>query len=253
MRNDKSPAFRKDIEDFAKEHYGTKVEHLWAKSPSDGILRRKDNGKWYAIIMTVERKKLGLAEEGKIDILNVKSSELMTGSLLAEKCVIPAYHMNKQKWLSIFLDGSATLQLALGCLKMSYDMTAGSGSKRTEPKKWLIPANPSICDLDEVFEANGGESMWTQKASFIDGDTVYIYIASPVREIRYECRVIETGLTYKFTEHGKAEKAMRLKLIKRYPDGLFDRVKLSEYGLNSVRGARGVPNALAFALEKAGK
>ena len=253
MNIENRPAFRKDIEEYAKEHYGSSVEHLWARSPSDGILRRSDNGKWYAVIMTVGRKKLGLAGEGKIDILNVNCSELMTGSLLTEKSVIPAYHMNKRKWLSVFLDGSATLQLAIGCLRMSYDMAAGSGKERTEPKKWLIPANPSICDLDEVFEANGGESMWTQKSGFIPGDTVYIYIASPVREIRYECRVAETGLMYSFTDGGQAEKAMRLILITRYPDGEFGREKLSGFGINSVRGARGVPNALACALEKAAR
>ena len=212
MSADKKPAYRRDIEEYAGEHFGSEVEHLWARSPSDGILRRKDNGKWYAVLMTVERKKLGLPGMGRTDILNIKSSELLTGSLLNEKCIIPAYHMNK--------------------------------------KKWLIPANPSICDLDEVFANNRGETMWTQKASFIPGDTVYIYIASPVREIRYECKVLETDLSCDFGTGNGGERAMRLKQTKRYPDGAFGRERLSGFGISSVRGARGVPHSLACALEQ---
>ena len=249
MNIDKTPATRTDIEWYAKEHFGTSVEHLWAKSPSDGILRRSDNGKWFAVLMTVSRERLGLSGSGKVDILNVKSCELLTGSLLAESCIIPAFHMNKKKWLTVLLDGSATMQLAVGCLKMSYDMTAGGGKTRTAPKKWLIPANPSICDLDEIFAGNGGETMWTQKAKFIPGDTVYIYVASPLREIRYECKVTEIGLKYSFFEGASPENAMRLKLVKRFTDGCFDRARLEKFGIKSVRGARGVPNALAVALE----
>ena len=142
MSKDKRPAFRAEMEAFAKEHFGTEVEHLWARSPSDGILRRKDNGKWFAVFMTVDRSRLGLSGTGRTDIMNIKSSELMTGSLLEEGSIIPAFHMNKKKWLTVLLDGSASVQLAEGCLKMSYDMTAGSSRERTEPKEWRIPANP---------------------------------------------------------------------------------------------------------------
>ena len=251
MSRDKRPAFRKDIEEYAKEHFGSETEHLWARTPTDGILRRADNGKWYAVFMTVGRDKLGLPGEGKTDILNIKSSELLSGSLLKEDCILPAYHMNKKKWLTVLLDGTASMQLAVGCLRMSYDMAAGTGKTRTEPKSWLIPANPSVCDLDEVFDNNGGETMWTQKARFIPGDTLYIYIASPIREIRYRCTVIETDLTYNFGHESLDGRAMKLKLVKRFPDGSFGREKLSTFGINSVRGARGVPHSLLCVLEKA--
>ena len=91
--------------------------------------------------------------------------------------------------------------------------------------------------------------MWTQKAKFIKGDTVYIYIASPIREIRYECVVTETGLRYSFSG-GTPENAMQIKLVRRFPDGAFGRERLAGFGINSVRGARGVPNSLAFELKK---
>ena len=41
------------------------------KDPDSAVLRHK-NGKWYAIIMAVEKKTLGLEEDGKINIPRCK-------------------------------------------------------------------------------------------------------------------------------------------------------------------------------------
>ena len=62
---------REEIFQYVKEQYGTEPEYLWKKDPDSAVLRHK-NGKWYAIIMAVEKKTLGLEEDGKINILDVK-------------------------------------------------------------------------------------------------------------------------------------------------------------------------------------
>ena len=56
---------REEIFQYVKEQYGTEPEYLWKKDPDSAVLRHK-NGKWYAIIMVVEKKILGLEEDGKI-------------------------------------------------------------------------------------------------------------------------------------------------------------------------------------------
>ena len=48
---------------------GDVSEYLWKKDPDSAVLRHK-SGKWYAIIMAVEKETLGLEEKGKIDILD---------------------------------------------------------------------------------------------------------------------------------------------------------------------------------------
>ena len=52
---------REEIFQYVKEQYGTEPEYLWKKDPDSAVLRHK-NGKWYAIIMAVEKKTLGLEE-----------------------------------------------------------------------------------------------------------------------------------------------------------------------------------------------
>ena len=72
-----------------------------------------------------------LQEAGIIDVLNVKSDPLLIGSLRGQDGYFPAYHMNKEKWLSIQL-GKPELDDAIkDLLSLSYELTA---PKKRKPK-----------------------------------------------------------------------------------------------------------------------
>ena len=85
---------REEIFQYVKEQYGTEPEYLWKKDPDSAVLRHK-NGKWYAIIMAVEKKTLGLEEDGKINILDVKCDPDLVGMIIQTYGFLPGYHMNK--------------------------------------------------------------------------------------------------------------------------------------------------------------
>ena len=48
----------------------------------------------------------------------------MTGSLLSQKGFLPAYHMNKNYWISILLNDSVPDSEILPLLELSYDSVA---------------------------------------------------------------------------------------------------------------------------------
>lgn len=66
------------IYQYVKEQYGTTPEHLWKRDPKSAVLRHK-NGKWYAVFMNVDKNKLGIPEEGSVDIMNVKCNPELNG------------------------------------------------------------------------------------------------------------------------------------------------------------------------------
>ena len=53
--------------------------------------------------MNIEANKIGLNAIEKIWVLNVKATPEEIGSLRMIKAVYPAYHMNKEHWLSLNL------------------------------------------------------------------------------------------------------------------------------------------------------
>ena len=92
---------RQELFTWIHQQYGTEPEYPW--HDRNAVLRHKDNNKWYGVVLEVSADKLGLPETGIMDVLNVKSDPLLIGSLRGQDGYFPAYHMNKEKWLSIQL------------------------------------------------------------------------------------------------------------------------------------------------------
>jgi Uncharacterized protein conserved in bacteria len=115
---------RVDIFKYAKESFDTEPEYLWKKFPQYAVLRHKNNAKWYAVIMDILKQKLGLQGQEKVEILVVKCDPIMIGSLLQNEGYLPAYHMNKERWITILLDGSVPKDSVFDLLSLSYDLTS---------------------------------------------------------------------------------------------------------------------------------
>ena len=114
---------RNDLEALIYDKYGILPEYPFERYPSVASFRHGDNKKWFALIMTVAKSKLGLSGEEKIGIVNLKCSTEMIDFLWKENGVYPAYHMNKAHWVSVCLDGSATDDTVRWLLEISYKLT----------------------------------------------------------------------------------------------------------------------------------
>ncbi|MCS3429661.1 MmcQ/YjbR family DNA-binding protein [Klebsiella sp. BIGb0407] len=90
---------------FIKQKYDVELEYLWAKFPRNAIARCKDNNKWFAALLTVEKSKLGLPGQGIIEVLDLKMRPEEKDSLIDNQRYFPGYHMNKNHWFTICLDG----------------------------------------------------------------------------------------------------------------------------------------------------
>ena len=120
-----------EIFEYVQKQYGTVPEYLWSKSPDSVVLRHK-NGKWYAVFMTVEKSKLGLEGNDLVAIMDVKCDPEMTSMIIQTYGFLPGYHMNKQHWITILLDGSVSEAKILDFLDMSYDLIDGAGRKENK-------------------------------------------------------------------------------------------------------------------------
>lgn len=58
-----------------------------------------------------------------MDVLNVKADPVLIGSLLPLPGYFPAYHMNKENWISILLGESDLDKNIRNLLQMSYELT----------------------------------------------------------------------------------------------------------------------------------
>ena len=118
------------ITQYIQDTFGTEAEYLWADSPGNAIFRHPASKKWYAALMRVLPEKLGLPSGEALDIMDIKCDTIMIGSLLSTEGFFPAYHMNKNHWISIVLDGSVSDDQIIPLLELSYDSVAPKRKKK---------------------------------------------------------------------------------------------------------------------------
>lgn len=113
---------REEILEYVNKKHNTVPKYLWDKYPLYAVLKHNNN-KWYGIIMNVQKEKIGLEGNEEVDILDLKCLPEFIGGLRKEKGFLPAYHMNKENWITIILDGSVNKEKIKQLIDLSYDLT----------------------------------------------------------------------------------------------------------------------------------
>lgn len=114
---------KRELQTYIAETYNTDPDFPWESNPTFAVYRHRSNKKWFALVMDIPKSKLGLRGDGDIDIVNLKCEPALIGSLRLEKGFFPAYHMSKDKWISVALDGSVDDEQLLFLLDMSFELT----------------------------------------------------------------------------------------------------------------------------------
>jgi len=115
---------REMISDFALTLPGSVLDKPFEDDFDTTVFRHGEGGKWFGLVMNVEKSRVGLTSEGKIDVLNLKCDP-EEGFIVREmyEGIIPAYHMNKRHWISVILNGSVPVDFTERLIEKSYDLT----------------------------------------------------------------------------------------------------------------------------------
>lgn len=121
---------RSQLDKYITNKYGVTAERLFEKNPGFQAYRHNDTKKWFAMIMDIPKSRLGLGVQNIIDVVNLKCDPLLIGSLRMEQGFYPAYHMNKETWITVALDGSAPDDKIKMLVDMSYELTMKKALKK---------------------------------------------------------------------------------------------------------------------------
>ncbi|EOL49218.1 hypothetical protein RV11_GL002313 [Enterococcus phoeniculicola] len=113
---------RDELIESITEIFNSQPEYPFKKFPTYAVFRHKRNKKWFAIITDVAKEKIGLSGKEKIDIIGIKLNSDLIALLLTKEGYFPAYHMNKEHWVSISLEAVTKKEL-LQWVEESYLLT----------------------------------------------------------------------------------------------------------------------------------
>ena len=114
---------RDELTRYIFDTYSVEPDYPFPGDNTSAVFRHPANRKWFALVMNIPAQKLGLPSENRIDIVNMKCDSVLIGSFRGLPGLFPAYHMNKESWITAALDGSAPDETVKTLLDMSYQAT----------------------------------------------------------------------------------------------------------------------------------
>lgn len=108
------------LTEYVREKYGRELEFLWDRFEGNAVWRRGDTNKWFAAVLTVSRRKLGLSSDEVVEIIDLRLPPEEMAALVDGKCYFGGWHMNKKHWYTIILDGSVEFEELCRRVDASY-------------------------------------------------------------------------------------------------------------------------------------
>lgn len=112
-----------DVLRYVKERYNSTTVKPFKTNPDIKALVTTKN-KWYALFLDVEYSKLQKDSlvDSKVKIINLKHLSSEVSTVINNRNVFPAYHMNKNHWISVVLDNNIDIEYVKELIELSYNL-----------------------------------------------------------------------------------------------------------------------------------
>ena len=118
----------KDLKDdfvaWIKTNFGAEPDFPWPETP-DYCVFRCPNQKWFALVMKIKYRQLGLTGDEQVWVVNMKAEQDAIENLVDKKSIFPAWHMNKKHWITILLTAATDFEKLCELTKKSYGLVSG--------------------------------------------------------------------------------------------------------------------------------
>lgn len=244
-----------ELTEYIKETYNALVERPWEQYPENTTFKDVICDKWFALIMKVERRKLQstgvggvqqnntalmrknnsskqnnsthvdenvMSVENEVYCINLKAEPIFISDMAGRPGYFRGYHMNKDHWITLLLDGTVPMDEIKNCIDRSFTIVTDSPTRRIYEAVKKIPAG-HVATYGQVAAMAGNPKM--QRAV---GNALH---KNP-DESNIPCfRVVNSKgeLSGAFAFGGKDEQANRLKADG--VDVVDGKVDLEKYGI----------------------
>ncbi|UIF28885.1 MmcQ/YjbR family DNA-binding protein [Levilactobacillus brevis] len=114
-------ATRQEIFGYIANNYAASPVYTFKKFPHYATFKTP-SGKWFALVMNVPQNKLGLSGTTETDVIDVKVDPELASILRQKPGYLPAYHMNKEHWLTVVLNDQTDPQTLKQLIDDSYNL-----------------------------------------------------------------------------------------------------------------------------------
>ena len=122
-------AYVEEILRYVQNTYGDEIEYPW-KDLDAAVIRSHITKKWYALFMKIHPSKIGLGGSQPIRIMNLHGTAEQVTALVDGEKYFPGYHMNRNYWYTLCLDGTVPLEELYARIDESFQLSQGKSKNR---------------------------------------------------------------------------------------------------------------------------
>ena len=112
-----------DYIDWIKTQFDAEPDFPWPDTP-DYCVFRCQNEKWFALIMKIKYRQLGLSGDEEVWVVNMKADQSEIPNLIDKKSIFPAWHMNKKHWITVLLTAATDFEKLCELTQKSFELVS---------------------------------------------------------------------------------------------------------------------------------
>ena len=107
---------------WIKSKFGVEPDYPWPDDAPYSFVFRCPNEKWFALVMRIKYRQLGLTGDEYVWVVNMKADQDVIPNLVNHKSIFPAWHMNKKHWITILLTAVTDFNKLCELTEKSYEL-----------------------------------------------------------------------------------------------------------------------------------
>ena len=107
---------------WIKTQFGAEPDFPWPDDAPYSFVFRCPNEKWFALVMRIKYRQLGLTGDEEVWVVNMKASQDEIQNLIDKKSIFPAWHMNKKHWITVLLTAATDFDKLCELTEKSYEL-----------------------------------------------------------------------------------------------------------------------------------
>ena len=107
---------------WIKSKFGAEPDYPWPDDAPYSFVFRCPNEKWFALVMRIKYRQLGLTGDENVWVVNMKTDQDSIPNLVDRKSIFPAWHMNKKHWITILLTAVTDFEKLCELTEKSYEL-----------------------------------------------------------------------------------------------------------------------------------
>ena len=107
---------------WIKTQFGAEPDYPWPDDAPYSFVFRCPNEKWFALVMRIKYRQLGLTSDEEVWVVNMKACQDKIPNLIDKKSIFPAWHMNKKHWITVLLTAATDFNKLCELTQKSWEL-----------------------------------------------------------------------------------------------------------------------------------